>query len=57
MEQLREAVVQLLEARRQGQLQNAALEELKGSYQAGQGVTDFDAAVSGRAAALAAERP
>ncbi|KAL4434500.1 hypothetical protein ABPG75_000941 [Micractinium tetrahymenae] len=57
VEELRGAVVQLLEARRQGQLQAAALQELKGGYEAGQGVTDFQAALSGRAAALAAAQP
>ncbi len=57
VEQLRGAVVQLLEARRQGKLQEAALQELKGSYAAGQGVTDFESALSGRVAELAAAQP
>ncbi|KAL4418942.1 hypothetical protein ABPG77_009122 [Micractinium sp. CCAP 211/92] len=57
VEQLRGAVVQLLETRRQGKLQEAALQELKGSYAAGQGVTDFESALSGRVAELAAAQP
>lgn len=57
VEQLRGAVVQVLEARRQGQVQAAALQELKGAYNTGPDATDFQAALSGRAAALAAAQP
>lgn len=46
MEQLRQAAARLMEARHRSQLQAAALEELKGSYEAGPEPTDFGASLA-----------
>lgn len=56
-EQLRDAVAQLLVARRAAQLQAAALQELKGSYVASGEATDFAAELQQRAAAAAERQP
>lgn len=57
VQQLRQAAAQVLEARHNAHLQCAALQELKGVYAAAQEPTDFEAALSGRAAAAAAAAP
>lgn len=57
LEELRAAVKRVLEARHGAELHGAVLQELKGSYAAGPGGTDFGAAISGRSTALAEATP
>lgn len=57
VEQLRGAVVQLLEARRRAQLHAGALQDLKGSYVASGEATDFAAALEQRAEAAGQLEP
>ena len=57
LEQLQQAVVQLLKARQSVLLHNKALEELKGSYQASGETTDFARQLSERAQQLGEQPP
>jgi hypothetical protein len=54
--ELRTAVATLLEARRASQLHAAALQELKGSYEASVEPTDFKERLEQRAQQLAAQQ-
>lgn len=55
--ELRTALLALLEARRASQLHAAALQELKGSYEASVESTDFKQRLDQRAQQLAAQQP